>query len=336
MSTTADQFDDPYTICMVDAWSLRILVEVADRGSLSAAAKELVLSQPAVSRQIAALERRLKVPLFRRVPRGVVPTEAGATAVDLARGILSRLDAFDATMQALAGLGTGPLRLAGFASVNTWFLPEAIRRFRAAHPDVTVTLERVDPLGVIEAVRRGAVDVALLTDWQLVADPDTARTDAEPALLDPDRLDIELVPLLDEQLHVALPVAHPLARRRVVPLANLRAERWIDGAYPDCLGPLRELGEALGAPPQVDFHCDDWNGKQALVAAGVGVMVVPRLACAAMRPELVVRPTKPALPTRRLYAGIARPPYRSAAASAMLELLPEIAASLRTPLGESA
>ena len=159
---------------MVDPWTLRILVEVADRGSLSAAAEALVLSQPAVSRQIANLERHLRVPLFRRVPRGVVATPAGATAVDLARSILARHEAFEATMKTFVGMAAGPLRLAGFASVNTWFLPEAIRRFRTAHPDVTVMLQQIGPLEVLDAVRRGDIDVALLTDWQLVASPLTA------------------------------------------------------------------------------------------------------------------------------------------------------------------
>ena len=317
---------------MVDPWTLRILVEVADRGSLSAAAEALVLSQPAVSRQIATLERHLRVPLFRRVPRGVVATPAGATAVDLARSILARHEAFEATMKTFVGMAAGPLRLAGFASVNTWFLPEAIRRFRTAHPDVTVTLQQVGPLEVLDAVRRGHIDVALLTDWQLVASPLTARTDPDPVRIDPDGIDdLELIALLDEELHVALPREHALAQRLVVPLSELRSERWIDGAYPDCLGPLSELGRALGAPPEIGFFCDDWNGKQALVASGAGVMVVPRLAFAAIRPELAVRPTEPALPARRLFAAVARPPFRSAAAAALLEMLPNVVAEAKVP-----
>jgi DNA-binding transcriptional LysR family regulator len=314
---------------MVDPWTLRILVEVADRGSLSAAAEALVLSQPAVSRQIAGLERRLQVPLFRRVPRGVVPTAAGQAAIDLARGVIARLEAFESTMQHFAGIGAVPLRLSGFPSVNTWFLPEAIARFGASHPDVTVTLQHVDALDVLDAVRTGKVDLALLTDWQLVADPHVARIDADAAALDPDRLDgVELVPLLDEELFIALPADHRLSASPVVRLADLRSERWIDGAHPDCLGPLHQLGTALGAAPQIGFFCDDWNGKQALVAGGAGVMVVPRLAFAAMRRELVLRPTSPSLPTRRLYAAVARPPFRSPAASAMLDLMPSIVAGV--------
>ena len=148
-------------------------VEVADRGSLSAArgTRALAAGRLAPNRH---LERHLRVPLFRRVPRGVVATPAGATAVDLARSILARHEAFEATMKSFVGMAAGPLRLAGFPSVNTWFLPEAIRRFRTAHPDVTVTLQQIGALEVLDAVRRGDIDVALLTDWQLVASPLTA------------------------------------------------------------------------------------------------------------------------------------------------------------------
>jgi DNA-binding transcriptional LysR family regulator len=182
---------------------------------------------------------------------------------------------------------------------------------------------------VLDAVRTGKVDLALLTDWQLVADPHVARIDADAAALDPDRLDgVELVPLLDEELFIALPADHRLSASPVVRLADLRSERWIDGAHPDCLGPLHQLGTALGAAPQIGFFCDDWNGKQALVAGGAGVMVVPRLAFAAMRRELVLRPTSPSLPTRRLYAAVARAPFRSPAASAMLDLMPSIVAGV--------
>jgi DNA-binding transcriptional LysR family regulator len=307
---------------MVHPWALKILVEVAERGSFSAAAKALVLTQPAVSRQINGLEAQLGVALFRREARGIAPTAAGEAAVQLARGILARLDAFEATMRTFTDLESGRLRVAGFASVNTSFLPEAIRRFNAEHPAVSITLDHVDPLDVLDAVRTGAIDVALVTGWQLYPDPVAARTDPLAEAVQADTIDgVELTPLLDEELHVALPPAHRLAGRRTIPLADLGDETWIEGAYPDCLGPIPRLAEALGGPPRIGFMCDDWNGKQALVAGGAGIMVVPTLAHAAIRRELVLRPTSPALPPRRLFAASARPPFRPPAAEAMLALL---------------
>ena len=307
---------------MLDPWSLRILVEVAERGSFSAAAEALVLTQPAVSRQIGGLEKQLGVPLFRRAARGVSPTTAGTTAIELARSVLARLDAMEATMKTLAGLDAGQLRLCAFASANTHFVPDAIQRFNAAHPGVTITLLHVDPTETLDAVKAGQVDLALLTAWQLYADPWAARHDPHVAPLPTDALDgLELVPLLDEELHVGLPDQHPQARRRVIALRDLRDETWIEGAYPDCLGPLPQITEALGAPPHIGFTCHDWNGKQALVASGAGIMLVPTLARAAIRPNIQLRPTTPPLPTRRLYAVLPRPPFRTPPATAMLDLL---------------
>jgi DNA-binding transcriptional LysR family regulator len=307
---------------MTDPWSLRILVEVAERGSFSAAGEALVLTQPAVSRQIGGLERQFGVALFRRTARGVTPTAAGATAVDLARGVLARLDALDATMRTFAGLDGGHLRICAFASANTRFVPDAIRRFDAEHPGVTVTLQHVDPLGPLDAVRTGQVDLALLTAWQLYADPSAARVEPDsPRLPDAALGDVELVPLLDEELHVALPDGHRLAGHETVAVTDLRDETWVEGAYPDCLGPLPQMADALGGPPRIGFTCHDWNGKQALVAGGAGIMLVPTLARAAMRPDILLRPTSPPLPTRRLYAALPRPPFRTPAAAAMLDLL---------------
>ena len=187
---------------------------------------------------------------------------------------------------------------------------------------MAITLLHVDPAQTIGAVQAGHVDLALLTAWQLYADPWSARTDPDVAPLGPDALDgVQLVPLLDEELHVGLHDRHPRARQEVIALRELRDETWIEGAYPDCLGPLPQITEAIGAPPRIGFTCHDWSGKQALVASGAGIMLVPTLARAAMRPNIQLRPTTPRLPTRRLYAALPRPPFRTPPADAMLDLL---------------
>jgi DNA-binding transcriptional LysR family regulator len=311
---------------MPDLWSLRILTTVAEHGSFSAAADTLVLSQPAVSRQIANLEREVGVPLFRRVARGVAPTPAGVAAIDLARGVLARVDAFEATMRTYATVDGGSLRMCGTPSANTSLVPDAIRALGDQHPDVTVSLRQVDPFEVLDAVRDGRVDLALVTEWQLVDDdPWRARLDPEfTPLSAEDVADLDLVPVLDEQMLLALPADHPLAAADPtdpVDLVDLRDDTWIDGAHPDCLGPLYRLTSAIGDPPRVGFVCDDWAGKQALVAGGAGVMVVPTLAVPAMRSGIVVRPTSPTLEARRLYAVAPRPPYRSPQAAAMVDIL---------------
>jgi DNA-binding transcriptional LysR family regulator len=304
---------------MLDAWTLHVLVEVADRGSFSAAGEALSMTQPAVSRQIAGLERRVGVPLFRRVPRGVRPTAAGEIATGLARDILARLRVLEARLGTFTSPDAGHLRLTAFPSANTSFVPTAIRRFSNAHPGVTVSLGQVDPGGPLAAVRDARVDLALLTAWDLPPndDPNTAPGNALDG--------VDLVPLLDEELRVALPTAHPLAGRARVRLRDLREDTWIEGAHPDCLGPIPRLTEALGGPPRIGFVCDDWTGKHALVSAGAGIMLVPTLAEAAIRRGVVLRPTSPRLPARRLYAAAAAAPFRLPTVTAMLAVLSTMA-----------
>jgi DNA-binding transcriptional LysR family regulator len=291
---------------MLDPWSLRLLLEVHRLGSLSAAAESLSMTQPAVSRQIGGLEKRLGVPLFRRLPRGVRPTPAGEVAVELGSDILARLAALEARVAAFGRPDAGELRLTAFASANTFLVPEAIRRFTGAHPNVSVRLlDNVTPLA---AVADGRADIALTTAWDLPTD-----------------LDVELVRLADERLLVALPADHPLAAATHVRLRDLAEQPWIEGAHPDCLGPVTRLTEALGGPPRIAFVCDDWGGKQALVAAGLGCALVPSTARAAIRDDVALLPPLPALPPRRLYAATAPAPYRSPAATAMLKDLKAVA-----------
>jgi DNA-binding transcriptional LysR family regulator len=311
---------------MIETWTLRVLVEVAERGSFSAAGEALSMTQPAVSRQIGGLERRLGLPMFRRVARGVRPTSAGSTAVDLARDILARMDALEARLGAFTTLEAGHLRLSAFAGANAFVTPEAVRRFARAHPGVAVSVVNA-PDGPFAAIRDGQVDVALVTSWELYPDARSAKHDVTAPALDADALDgIDMVPLLDEELQVALPADHRLAGRRRVPLAELAEERWIEGGYPDCLGPIPHLTEALGGPPRIGFFCEDWNGKQALVADHAGIMLVSTLTRAALRPDVVLRPTTPVLPTRRLYAATATPPFRLPGATAMIEILADVCA----------
>ncbi|MEO3826440.1 LysR substrate-binding domain-containing protein [Actinomadura sp. B10D3] len=156
-------------------------------------------------------------------------------------------------LAAFATLDAGQLRLSGFPSANTYLVPEAIRRFSDAHPGVTLSLDQTDQRDPLVPVRDGRVDLALVTAWQPVND----------------QAAVELIPLLDEELLLALPSHHPLARHTSVHLRDLRDETWIEGAHPDCLGPIPHLADMLGNPPRIGFTCDDWNGKQVLMAKPV-------------------------------------------------------------------
>ncbi|WP_395105404.1 LysR family transcriptional regulator [Actinomadura sp. SCN-SB] len=321
---------------MLDPWTLRVMVEVVERGSFSAAAEALTMTQPAVSRQIGGLERRLGVSLFRRLPRGVEPTPAGEIAAEQARDILARLRDLEVRLGTFASLDAGTLRIAAHASANTAFMPEVIRRFGRAHPGISLSLTQVASDATLTAVRTGRVDLALLTEWSLYADLPAARTDPSPEPLGPAALaGLDLVPLLDERFQVALPVSHPLAAHRRVRLSDLRDETWIEGGHPDCLGPIPRLTEALAGTPRIGFFCEDWNGKQALVAGGSGITLVPTLAQGVTHPGVTLRPTVPELPGRRLYSVSTAPPFRYPAVEAMLNVLTEAAREYAPPDGSS-
>jgi DNA-binding transcriptional LysR family regulator len=122
---------------------------------------------------------------------------------------------------------------------------------------------------------------------------------------------------------------HPLAARQRLALKDLAEETWIEGAHPDCLGPLEELGRLIGAEPRIGFHCEDWTGKQALAAAGVGIMLVPSVAAGTLRDDIIVRRLPRTFPPREIYAAVTRG-SRAPAVDEMLACLREVAESRPT------
>src|ERR1700689_2717424 len=130
---------------MLNVVRLRVLKEVAYRGSFSAAAEALSYTQSAVSQQIAALERETEMALLERHPRGVTLTAAGQTLVSHADGILARLDAAEASLAAIAGLRGGRLRVASFPTAGATLIPLAIPTFSACYPAVELTLAEGEP-----------------------------------------------------------------------------------------------------------------------------------------------------------------------------------------------
>src|ERR671932_1097954 len=146
---------------MLDVRRMRVLREVAARGSFSAAAEALSFTQSAVSQQVAALEREAGATLLERGSRGVRLTDAGRALVSHADAILARLEDAEAELEAIAGLRGGRLRLASFPSAGATIMPEAIARFRARHPGVEFTPEPAEPEPSIAKLRAGSVDLVL-------------------------------------------------------------------------------------------------------------------------------------------------------------------------------
>jgi DNA-binding transcriptional LysR family regulator len=294
---------------MLDARRLEVLRAVAEHGSFSAAAAALSFTQPAVSKQIAALEQQAGTALLERTPRGVRLTQAGSVLVDHAAAIAERLSSAQAQLDALASLETGRLRMAAFPTAVATVVSEAIAEFGRAHPAVRLSLEERVSDESLDLLRAGDIDLALVATYD--------QTDAG-------RLEgLELHHLIDDPTFVTLPRGHRLAGRERVPVRELRDEAWVEGRGPDCTWSLVQLGAAAGFEPRVAFEAVDWIGKQGLVAAGVGVALVPGLGLAMLREDIVVRRLKPDVPGRRVYAAWAANGYTEPAVPAMLEVLVE-------------
>jgi DNA-binding transcriptional LysR family regulator len=292
---------------MLNAVRLKILKEVAYRGSFSAAALALDYTQSAVSQQIAALEAEAGMALLERHPRGVSLTAAGQTLVGHAEGILARLDAAEAAMAEIAGLRGGRLRVASFPTAGATLMPLAIATFCASYPDVELTLTEGEPEPIVARLRAGELDLALLFEFegQSLLAPDLTRTE-----------------LLEDPMYLALAHAHPLASRERVRLHDLADEAWVQTSRSSpCARHVVRSCHAAGFEPRVAFESDDYQTVQGLVAAGVGVALIPELALSVVRDDIAIRALFPIPPLRRVIAATPAGARLVPAAPAMLGIL---------------
>ena len=299
---------------MLNVTRLRVLKEVAYRGSFSAAAESLSYTQSAISQQVAALEAETGVALLERHPRGVTLTAAGQTLVAHAEGIIARLEAAEDAMSAIAGLRGGRLRMASFPTAGATLMPLAIATFRSRYPDVELTLAEGEPEDIAPRLRAGELDLALLFEF-----------DGQTPL----QGDMTRVELLDDPMHLALPHDHPLADRPRIRLAELENEAWVQTSRqsPCALQVVRSC-HAAGFEPNVAFESDDYQTVQGLVAAGVGVALIPQLALSAIRENIVIRSLSPTPPVRQIIAAAPSGARLVPAAPAMLSILHEAAERL--------
>lgn len=300
---------------MLDVRRLRVLCEVARSGSITRAASALSYTASAVSQQIAVLEREAGTALLERRPRGVVLTEAGRTLVVHAEAILAQLAAAEAALAELVDLRRGHLRIASFATAGATVLPWAVDAFRARYPDVELSVAQASPAEGLARLREGRIDLAL------TADLDPRVTTAQG---------VEVVHLFDDPIQLALHSSHRLAGRAEIALADLRDETWIDvPQHSSGGGVLARACKRVGFVPRVAFESDDYGAMSRLVGAGVGLALIPDLAVLPPHPSVVLRPLGPDAPWREVQAATRGAAYRSAAASAMLEILAGLPSALR-------
>lgn len=302
---------------MLDVRRLTVLCAVADHPSLSAAAESLSYTPSAVSQSIVAHERQLGVRLLIRSPRGVVLTATGRTLVDHARPILAGLQVAEDSVAALSEMSAGTLNLGSFATAGATILPQAIATFRERHPEVAITLSQADPEDAMTRLRAGELDLII------TADAEEGRHGS-----------VEVVRLMDDPLCAVLPVGHPLAARESLRLEELAAETWVDTRHnSEARKVVLRVCARAGFIPRVAFESDEYATVAELVAADVGVALIPGLGLSTRPAGVVVLPLAGEPVVRYVNAALHAPEYRAPAAGAMLEILSAVAAGYSETTG---
>jgi DNA-binding transcriptional LysR family regulator len=301
---------------MFELRHLHVFREVARLGSLSAAAESLAYTQPAVSQQMAALERRAGMPLLDRTTRGVRLTDAGEVLLRHAEAILAEQTLAERELEAIAGLRGGRVRMASFPTAGAALVPAAVSLFSERYPEVKLSVREAEPEEAVQMLRAGELELAIVGT--------VLATDGFGALYE----GIDLHHLLDEPRYALLPPKHRLAGRKRLRLEDLADEARIElsrSATRRGRIYLEPGPEPAPAEPRIAFRSDDFNIVQGMVAAGAGVAVVPELALTNLRADVTIHNLGSSAPTRTIAAATLAGVHRSRATTALLELLPEVA-----------
>jgi DNA-binding transcriptional LysR family regulator len=296
---------------------LRVLREVVARGSFTAAAKSLGYTQSAVSRQVAGLEGAAGTSLFERTARGVRLTDAGGALLRRAGTVLDEVDAAQRELEGMSRVATGRLRVGAIPTAVAALLPRAMRAFMERNPGADVSLREGSTSSQIRRLVSGSAEVAVIGVLPQSEPPKDRR--------------ITLEHLIDDPLLLAVGRGHPLARRRTVNLDDLASERWIAGSS-------KADDSMLGAwqwadwQPRVELIAKEWTAKLGLVAAGLGVTLVPGLAADSVRPDVGLVRIRSERPASRAVFLARRAKDEAPQARAFAELLHEVASELTVEL----
>jgi len=276
---------------MLDLRRLQMFKAVAARQSFSAAALELSYTQSSISEGVAALERELGVTLLDRSSRPVRVTPAGELVLAHAEALLGQAAAIEDDLAALASGETGRLRLAGFYTAWSTFLPSAVADFVRSRPQVRVEIEQHDPPAALRRLRAGEIDLAVIFRF----DPGDPAEDPGNQLLS--------THLAHDPYALAVPAGSPLARRGRLKVADLAEASW-------CSAPLGSPAAVLmqqycrehgGFEPRLEYQTHDVAMVQPLIAAGLAVALLPALNVVQPYPGVAVRQLPQAPPGRDIW-----------------------------------
>ncbi|WP_432071964.1 LysR family transcriptional regulator [Streptomyces wuyuanensis] len=249
---------------MLNLERLRTLDALARHGSVSAAADGLHVTTSAVSQQMAKLEREVGQQLLAKNGRGVRLTDAGRLLADHAARILSQVELAQADIEAQRGQVVGEVRLGAFPTAARGLFPAALTALRADHPDLRVRTSELEPEYALRQVLRGDLDLAVALDWSNKRLPVPGGLTREP--------------LLDDAADVAMPADHPLAGRGDVDLEDFADDDWVSWPQGEfCYEWLVFTLRAKGIEPRIVHLAGEHHTQLALIAAGLGVCVTPRL-----------------------------------------------------------
>jgi DNA-binding transcriptional LysR family regulator len=259
---------------MLDAHRLRLLRELAYQGTIAAVAQSLSYTPSAVSQQLSVLEREAGVPLLERTGRQVKLTSAGRILVDHAEQVMAVLEDAEAALAASRHGLAGTVRLGAFPSAARTLLPPALIALGRNHPDLELMVDEYDPAHAAEALRTGVLDAALTHDYDLVPVAEHPALQSNVVLTEPMLVASNSAPADPDD-----------------PVGSFRDGAWIMGKETSSCGvAARRICQVAGFQPRIRHQTDDFPTALALVAAGQGQTVLPRLGATALPPGVVLTP----------------------------------------------
>jgi molybdate transport repressor ModE-like protein len=302
---------------MLNLERLRILHAISAYGSVSAAADMLHVTTSAISQQIGKLEREVRQRMLEKNGRGVRLTDAAELLVKHADRIIALVEQAEAELEAHRDVVIGDLSLAAFSTAARGLVPQALIRLRTMHPELRVELSELEAEVTIAMVSRGDLDLAIVVDWQ------------NAPLNVPEGLTRS--PLLDDYADIALPLDHPLADRKELELEEIAAGPWISWSRGSiCDQWLLYTLRSRAIEPHIAHMAAEYQTQLTLVAAGLGISVVPRLGRGVVPAGVRIVPVRPWL-SRHVYAIWRAEAARRPAIRATLEALRFSAALIAPP-----
>jgi DNA-binding transcriptional LysR family regulator len=302
----------------LDADRLRVFREVAAQGSFTRAARALSFTQPAVSHHINKLEDELGVTLMERSARGLTLTAPGETLLEHADKLLAGLDEAERHVVEVAGAASGAVRMVAFPSAAATLVPHAVAALRQQLPNASIALAEADPPDSLPDLKRGDWDLAITYDYPSLGLPLETTLDYETLFFD--------------RMALCIRGDDPRAAAGCVELRDFSGDPWIAPYDSVCRTAIELACRQAGFSPQIVSESNDYMAIQGLVAAGVGVALVPRLVRAmAVRPEVLMRPVAGAEITRVVSIVSRADGYISPAAGVLRHALHESVAAVDDP-----